>query len=141
MDFENLKNRLLMLLGKKENVVIAIEGKSGIGKTKIIKELKSVYGSNMTVLTSEKFISIIIMALKSDINPSTAFSTIETSIMVIEDMDFGLKGKQIMQKSISYILKDMLNHHKIIITGIELNERIPDLMKNIDKCLCLMELE
>ena len=49
MNFDNLESKLLSLLKEKENTIIAIDGKSGVGKTRIIKNLKNIYGSNMIV--------------------------------------------------------------------------------------------
>ena len=141
MNFDNFENKLLSLLTEKENAVIAIDGKSGVGKTRIIKKLKKIYGSDMAVWTSEKFVSIIINALKSEINPISAFKTMGESILVIEDIDCGLIGKQITQRSISRIFRNLLEDYKIIITGIELNKRIPDVINNIEKHLIFLELE
>ena len=141
MNFDNFENKLLSLLTEKENAVIAIDGKSGVGKTRIIKKLKKIYGSDMAVWTSEKFVSIIINALKSEINPISAFKTMGESILVIEDIDCGLIGKQITQRSISHIFRNLLEDYKIIITGIELNKRIPGVINNIEKHLIFLELE
>ena len=141
MNFDNLESKLLSLLKEKENTIIAIDGKSGVGKTRIIKNLKNIYGSNMIVCTSEKFVSIIVNALKSETNPISVFKTMEESILVIEDIDCGLIGKQITQRRIAHILQNLLEDYKIIITGIELNKRIPDVINNIEKHLIFLELE
>ena len=141
MNFETVENELLSLIEKKNNAIIAIEGKSGAGKTKIIKTVQRIYSNKITVWTSEKFISIIIEAIKSGTDPVELFETAKNDIIAIEDIDFGLTGRRIMQNIISQIFQSLVMHGKIIITGTELCQRIPDVIKNNEPDLIFLNLE
>ena len=141
MDFNKIENNLIELLSKNDNNIIAVEGATGTGKTILVNKLQKSFKDQITVLTSEKFIKTIIDALKLKTNPIKTFESINDDIIVIEDIDYGLAGKRVTRQLIAQMLSKLLKYHKIVITGIELENRIPDIIKNNEKHLIFLRLE
>ena len=140
MNFEETKRKVLELLSGKDNRIIAIDGVSGAGKTRLVKELQNTYKDKMLIYSVETFVAVIIDKLKKQADPVDAFTIIKNPILVIEDIDYGLLGKHGIQKAIAHIFEKLLKRQKIIVTGFDLKERIPDILNYNMDCLTFINL-
>ena len=109
--------------------IIVLSGKSGCGKTSIIKKLKD--ESGLIVNSVEyRFLTNYICRRATDepVNQEEFDEKIRCDFFCVEDIDF-LAGKLTVQECVGELLKEISIRHKVIITGIDVGNRVDALLK------------
>lgn len=112
-----------------ESRIIVFSGKSGCGKTSIIKKLKD--ESGLIVNSVEyRFLTNYICRRATDepVNQGEFDEKIRCDFFCVEDIDF-LAGKLTVQECVGELLKEISARHKVIITGIDVRNRVGALLE------------
>ena len=120
-----------LLNDEKRSHLIIIDGRSGSGKSRLIKKVLSELNDSVRIPYSE-FIDLLLCDIKSrtDYFKESLFLY---KIIAFDDMDF-LRGKLAAQETTAYIINNLLkNKIHVILIGINLIERVPKLLTCMNK--------
>ncbi len=109
--------------------IIVINGPSGSGKTSVIKKLKSKKTVN-SVPYNYLVEYICRGVLENPVSDEDFEEKTHGDFFCVEDVDF-LCWKSVTQGVTGRLLGDISKECKVIITGIQLKKRVPDLLKNL----------
>lgn len=118
------------LLESKSRIFI-LSGESGCGKTSIIRRLKAESGRTVCSV-NYLFITNYICRQRADepVSQEEFDDKISSDFFCVEDVDF-LAGMVTMQEVFGELMKKISTERKIIITGIELRRRVPELLETL----------
>jgi len=121
------KNELRLVIDNTKTGIFFLDGKSGSGKTHILKELRSNSDRSVVITSYETVKDKLIDSIMNN----TSLDIPEAAIVCIEDVDF-LHGKAQTQKEFAIIAKRLSENSLVIFTGISLRSRVPILMQYAD---------
>lgn len=120
-----------LLKDEKRSCLIIIDGRSGSGKTRLIKKVLAGF-DNKVIIPYSEFIDLMVCDIKSRTDYFKE-SLVQYKIIAFDDMDF-LRGKLAAQETTAYIINNLLkNNIHVIIIGINLVERVPKLLTSVNK--------
>lgn len=109
--------------------IIVISGPSGSGKTSVIKNLK-----NKKAVNSVPYIYLVEYICRgvreNPISDEDFEEKTHGDFFCVEDIDF-LRWKSVTQGVTGNLLRNISKECKVIITGIELRKRVPELLKSL----------
>lgn len=123
-------NELLNFLKEKATGIVLLEGDSGCGKTSILKMLKEDSPKPVHIVSYETFLQKYI--LPNIVNKLENHITVnpipDGCTYAIEDIDF-LRGRLHTQLHLGALFNEKAADSLIILTGIRIPNRIPDLYR------------
>ncbi len=132
---EFTSDELYQYLLESQSRIFILSGKSGCGKTSIIRRLKAESGRTVNSV-NHLFITNYICRQRTDepVSQEEFDDKINSDFFCVEDVDF-LAGMVSMQEVFGELMKEISTGRKIIITGIELRRRVPELLETLgDSC-------
>ena len=114
--------------------VAILDGPSGCGKTHILRLIReSNAEKTVTVMSARDIMDELlpwIVERRGDAR-SYAHSFADTEVLCIEDTDMSLLGKEATQCEISEMVQSFAKHGMVILTGIDVKEKVPVLYDNL----------
>lgn len=122
-------NELCNYLIETESRIIVVSGPSNSGKTSIINKLKSKKTVNSVPYT---FVTEYICRgiFEKPISREEFEAKTSGDFFCVEDVDF-LLGKSVTQEVMGEMMREISKGCKVIITGIELRKKVPELLGNL----------
>lgn len=135
---EELKNKILSDLS--ENRLIILDGQTMCGKTRFLKSLPA----DLTTISGfYRLLDNYVDLLRTFFDDLDAFNShkrelIETyrthsQIVCFEDIDMPLSGRSASQEEFAYLFREMTETNTVILTGIDIEKRCPDLLLKYGK--------
>lgn len=126
------KEELLYFLEREEHGIVILEGYSGCGKTSLLKELQKQCSKKVFLTPYESFLQDSLFSVRTSTSEKSYRSCFipDDCIYAIEDIDF-LHGRFHAQTYLGSVLNERANHSLIILTGIRINNRIPELYRSL----------
>ena len=119
------KTELCRIINDTKTGIFFLDGKSGIGKTHILKTLRNNSPKSVVLLSYDTVKDKLIDSIKNNI----PIDFPSADIICIEDVDF-LHGKEQTQVEFAHIAKRLSENALVIFTGISLLNRVPILMEH-----------
>jgi len=119
--------------------VIFIDGRSGSGKTYLVRKLKSTLNNTIEINTSEHITAKIIEFARNsgnneDLIVSNMISSYSCDILCIEDIDF-LSGREYVLKYLLEFILEFIQRGTVIMTGIDIKSKMKSFINNFDLSL------
>lgn len=106
--------------------IIVVEGPSGCGKTKLLKQIAA--RSNTKVVSAEELMDTAIFFIRWPVVSLDRFlGNGNYSVVAFDDIDL-LKGRIETQRYIGKQINELASSRLVIICGIELSKRVPELL-------------
>ena len=120
-----------LLNDEQRSRLIIIDGRSGSGKTRLIKKVLVGF-DNKVIIPYSEFIDLMVCDIKSRTDYFKE-SLFQYKIIAFDDIDF-LRGKLAAQETTGYIINSLLKSNiHVILIGINLIERTPILLTTVNK--------
>ena len=120
--------------------LVFLSGPSMCGKTAMLKKIQSESERKINISECDDIIQCLIKNIesKTDFNNEIA-NMAGDDILAVENIDF-MKNKETTQKEFGLIFKQLISEgHLIIVTGIKISQRVPDLLETLNKNCELFE--
>ena len=125
------ENEVISRIGGMYKGLVVLDGPSGCGKNSLVRKLDV---HDTTVISSEKMVNEIISLVREDIHDveDAVKTQFQKKIVCLEDVDYELKGKPETTALVRRVIGKVLEEHVVILTGIGIKERIPDLLGGME---------
>lgn len=121
---------LKILKMARESSITVLDGPSGCGKTHLLKLLEASGMRSVEKYSVEAVKELIMEKIYS--SPHRRRNLAGGDIIAIEDIDF-LSAAKSLQIEAAILIEKASGEHAVIITGIQLNKRVPVMMKALER--------
>lgn len=110
--------------------ITVLDGPTGCGKTRLLKQLAASEGRSVDKYSVEAIKELVMERIYSA--PHRQRNLTGDDIIAIEDIDF-LNMAKSLQIEAAILIEKASAEHAVIITGIQLSKRVPVMMKTLER--------
>ena len=110
--------------------ITVLDGPTGCGKTRLLKQLAASEGRSVDKYSVEAIKELVMGRIYS--SPHIQRDMTGDDIIAIEDIDF-LNTAKSLQIEAAILIEKASAEHAVIITGIQLSKRVPVMMKTLER--------